>query len=315
MMLLGRARLIALLALAVYTIVMLYFLYIGFGRSMSLGAGGFNLIPSTIPLSLPINGVTWYWFYNTANFLAFIPYGFIIPLLVKVRFPKIIGVFLLVITTLELIQWATGLGSFDAEDILTNGLGVTIGYVAQVIGRGKLPLRLVTFSRIIVISVALAVTTITIVHLFHVAYAKVTQVEPGEAFGLHERTPMTESFAWETGEAPFTIRGGEVDVTTNYVLVDSEQPDRVTYQLNRNYYSLTGFIGVPDDFPISEVEVEISLNDGEAGADLYLLSNMTPGPNSFEMPLREADTLTITVHRNDATSTILLWDFILTEKK
>ncbi|QKS70472.1 VanZ family protein [Paenalkalicoccus suaedae] len=161
---------------------MLYFLYIGFGRTIStgLGTGGFSLIPDGIPLSLPTNGVTWYWFYNTANFATFIPFGLVLPLLVNVRFPILIGVFLVTITILELGQWATGLGIFDTSDILTNALGVSVGYVAQAIGRGKHPITTATIVRLIGTVTALTIATIVLFHVVNRAYDAVTRVELGD---------------------------------------------------------------------------------------------------------------------------------------
>lgn len=87
-MIAGKARSVTMIVLIAYTAVMLYFLYFGLGRidTSHNGANGYKLIPDGIPLSFPMGYVTWFWFYNFANFVAFLPYGMFIPLVIRVRF-------------------------------------------------------------------------------------------------------------------------------------------------------------------------------------------------------------------------------------
>lgn len=65
--------------------------------------------------------------------MAFIPFGVLIPLNFRESsklFLKSMSTFVIGITTLEVLQMISLLGSFDVEDILINTLGFLIGYVS-----------------------------------------------------------------------------------------------------------------------------------------------------------------------------------------
>lgn len=63
------------------------------------------------------------------NVLLFIPMGFLLPFVVPrlQRMTHILFVSLAVSLLLEGVQLLTGIGSFDVDDLLLNGLGATVG--------------------------------------------------------------------------------------------------------------------------------------------------------------------------------------------
>ena len=65
------------------------------------------------------------------NIIAFIPWGFCLPILFK-KFKSLVGTLkgaLLFVIAIEVTQLITTLGSFDIDDIILNTLGAIIGYL------------------------------------------------------------------------------------------------------------------------------------------------------------------------------------------
>lgn len=72
--------------------------------------------------------------YLIGNIIAFIPMGFLIPLIMrKPSFVKTIGISIVTIIGIEIIQFVTYLGSADIDDVILNMLGCVIGYMVNVI--------------------------------------------------------------------------------------------------------------------------------------------------------------------------------------
>jgi glycopeptide antibiotics resistance protein len=71
------------------------------------------------------------WFFELGNFVAFIPFGVVIPLLFRSNFIRFITIFILSITILEILQMLSRLGSFDIDDIIINTFGAAVGFWAQ----------------------------------------------------------------------------------------------------------------------------------------------------------------------------------------
>lgn len=114
-----------------YLLLTLYFLFFGFGRLNLSRSMNYNLLLEPIPLAFP-NGSTFFiWLFNMGNFLAFVPFGVMIPLLFRTTYIKFILLFVLSITIVELLQLFSGLGAFDINDIIINTLGASIGYLSQ----------------------------------------------------------------------------------------------------------------------------------------------------------------------------------------
>lgn len=130
--------------LAGYTAVILFFMFVGFGRMERFDTFRYSFAFNGIPLWVPKRLGWWplrHWAFAMGNLAAFIPFGVLIPLNLgdqRGNFLKSLAIFLVSITVLETAQLVTRLGSFDVEDIVVNTLGFLIGYGAwRFARRGK----------------------------------------------------------------------------------------------------------------------------------------------------------------------------------
>jgi glycopeptide antibiotics resistance protein len=98
------------------------------------GIWNYNLVPlrSIMPMirSIQNHMSTWAIISLSANIIAFIPWGFMLPLIYQSlhKFAKFIATTLLFILTIELFQFVTMTGFFDIDDIILNSIGCAIGY-------------------------------------------------------------------------------------------------------------------------------------------------------------------------------------------
>ncbi|QHW35334.1 VanZ family protein [Paenibacillus rhizovicinus] len=127
-------RTIALITLA-YTLLLLYWMYIGFGRTHpQLPGYNYNVMPlHTIKLyfvhadSFPLKN----WIVNiVGNIAVFAPFGLSVPYLLRMRLFSFICFFICVLFLLETFQLLLQRGSFDIDDILLNTVGALIGFAA-----------------------------------------------------------------------------------------------------------------------------------------------------------------------------------------
>jgi glycopeptide antibiotics resistance protein len=126
-----------ILLLLVYGLCILYWMFLGFGRShsnlygeISYNVRPFHTIGNYIMNDHHYNFNTW--FINIfGNIGIFAPYGFFIPGLFKWFriYARFISLFVAIIFVLELLQMVLRVGSFDVDDIILNSLGVTLGFV------------------------------------------------------------------------------------------------------------------------------------------------------------------------------------------
>lgn len=122
------------LCLAVYTFIIIYFMFFGFGRTEKADFYGFSLSLIPIPLWLPRHfspDIIKLWIFSLGNLAAFIPFGVLIPINLKKSqkpFLRSLFIFITSITLLELLQMISLLGSFDMADIAVNTLGFLVGY-------------------------------------------------------------------------------------------------------------------------------------------------------------------------------------------
>lgn len=124
--------------LILYTVVILYCLYFGFGRAARNMEDGtsFSFAIYQIPLWFPkrfSSDILKIWIFAMGNLVAFIPFGCLIPEVMPSRhqrYWKTLIIFLIAISVLECIQGFSGFGSFDMEDILVNTIGCSVGYLA-----------------------------------------------------------------------------------------------------------------------------------------------------------------------------------------
>lgn len=101
-------------------------------RNRDRGGSGINLVPfrtigtytNDISSSIPFMNII-------GNIVPFIPMGFIIPMTFASQrnIIKVMFFCLLLIFSLETLQFLFFLGSFDIDDIILNQLSCTIGYL------------------------------------------------------------------------------------------------------------------------------------------------------------------------------------------
>ncbi|WP_162551103.1 VanZ family protein [Paenibacillus tepidiphilus] len=137
-------RIGARLLLFFYAGAVIYWMFIGFGRTPDPeGPLQYNLEPlRTIKLYFNLdNGVSYgYRLVNLiGNVAVFVPFGILLPL-VKGKLRSIVRLTLytgLWVLILECLQMLLHVGSFDIDDLLLNLLGVWIGYIVLRLMRWK----------------------------------------------------------------------------------------------------------------------------------------------------------------------------------
>ena len=141
------------LVFAVYLVVLCYFLFFAemFGRTECIREYRYNLVLFKEIQRFWDNRHSlgfWAVFYNLAgNVLAFMPYGFYLPILFqpiqKASFKIFPGFFIAALFSLlfslvvETTQLILKVGSFDVDDLLLNTLGWAAGYLAYLVVRTK----------------------------------------------------------------------------------------------------------------------------------------------------------------------------------
>ncbi|WP_044877747.1 VanZ family protein [Paenibacillus sp. IHBB 10380] len=118
-----------------YSLCLLYWMFIGFGRVRHVGAPlSYNLMPfETISLYVRHHNEvsTSTWFINLfGNVGVFVPFGLLLPILSKRlrSYMRLALLFVPCVIVLEFCQMVLRVGSFDIDDVILNLLGVWIGY-------------------------------------------------------------------------------------------------------------------------------------------------------------------------------------------
>jgi len=124
-------RKIGFLVLAGYILLIGYWMLFGFGRDPQ-PEYSFNLKPLyTIRQFLQADYFSpKVWMINlVGNVGVFVPYGVLLPLLLKKEKPlKLLFVFLGGVFVLETLQLLTKRGSWDIDDFILNAVGFLLGY-------------------------------------------------------------------------------------------------------------------------------------------------------------------------------------------
>ena len=122
-------RKIYIVMLLPYTMMLLYFMFIGFGREPYE-----HHIVRLVPIVSTLDFIAISWWKNSlinvlGNIVMFIPYGFLGWIFPACNnFKTLIFSFLSVLIMVEALQYFTRLGVFDVDDFLLNTLGVRIGF-------------------------------------------------------------------------------------------------------------------------------------------------------------------------------------------
>lgn len=313
----GKARTYAWIGLALYTALTLFFLFVGFNRSLAIpetGALRYHLTFDGIPLQFP-SGAYWsLWIFNLGNYLAFVPFGLVIPTLIRCRFLPFFLIFLAAITGVELIQMATHLGSFDINDIVINTLGATVGYVAQRLVRRDrtMPgdsLKLLCSGAIVTLAVYSAVSGVNH-YLDH---------GQGEIMAL-DRLPLEKgNVSWETQLNGFTAAQERIEPAMNQYSRENPKQHEFTLRLDGQYKALAGNIAIPDDALNETSSGRVRVVISADGEEIYSLDmGIVWGENQplpFRVPLDGMQELAISISNDSATpqTNAVLWDLTLVE--
>lgn len=118
-------------AIIPYIFVLLYFMFIGFGREpFSQPIVRLSPIISTIEFIQKAKTLTHILINIIGNIVMFIPFGFLGWVFSKYQFFRVLILdFLTTLTIVEGLQYFTKLGVFDIDDFILNSFGVWIGFM------------------------------------------------------------------------------------------------------------------------------------------------------------------------------------------
>ncbi|MEO3945837.1 VanZ family protein [Gorillibacterium sp. CAU 1737] len=298
-----RKTLIAITVL--YSLFILYFLFIGLGRmssSKNMTGYSFMFIPSDffkLPSLSDFLHPTLMDFVSLGNIAAFIPFGILIPLLYRTRFVRFIALFFLAILAVEMIQALTKLGSFDINDAIQNSTGAAIGYGAYFIGfrvrdsrRGWRDFAITGASAVLLWAGVWGAFGLVDV----VASIK------GPLTALSELKDRAGNTSRGTTELDPFVAGGQTVTPKHNVYGSGEsRTETYTYSLGRKSVVLSGTYGVPDRAEFTG-SIVITVDGDEILSDSTEYQGRLP--NRFEFQLESANELTMTLTGNEK-----LWDF------
>lgn len=116
-----------------YVIMLLYFMFFGFGRTQFDG-NIVRIVPLVSTIKFGESSLVWsqwpMFLVNVfGNILMFLPFGFLGWVFPKFRhFNPLLLTFLSFIIIVEALQYFTRMGVFDVDDILFNTFGVWLGF-------------------------------------------------------------------------------------------------------------------------------------------------------------------------------------------
>jgi len=123
---------VAVLLLSIYTPLLLYWMFFGFGREYDAQAAyRYNLVPfHTITdfALMRVGGRIDQWINLFGNVAVFIPFGLGIPFIKPYTLYSLLLRFGLCILIVEMVQMLSKRGTFDIDDVILNSIGVTIGW-------------------------------------------------------------------------------------------------------------------------------------------------------------------------------------------
>ncbi|WOO38010.1 VanZ family protein [Anaerocolumna sp. AGMB13020] len=268
-----KFRRLILAGMIVYTVLVLYFMFLGFHRTgdkIDYNDYTFLFVPDGVPLRFP--QLTMSWLFDFGNIAAFIPFGIIIPLLYRIRFKKLLPLFILVITFLEVLQSLTFLGTFDVMDIISNTLGAIIGFVAYKVG----VTTGITFKKL---AASAATILILFLGIMTVSEAIDYSVHVNETIGpvqaineISATAPVTEKIS------SFTVQGEKINPTLNLYSSTDETSKEYLFNVGKENPWIYANIGIPDG-----VEYKGSVTIMVNGEELFLFSDKDEDKNTCKV--------------------------------
>ncbi|MGV2787806.1 VanZ family protein, partial [Clostridium perfringens] len=112
-------KMTALIFLIGYTMMLIYWMIWGFGRTTQ-EEFSYNLVPfSTMANYFPIRSLASL-INIVGNIAVFVPFGVLIPVVFRIRYVKMLGFFLVGLFVLEMAQLISRRGSLDVDDFILN---------------------------------------------------------------------------------------------------------------------------------------------------------------------------------------------------
>ncbi|WP_422661167.1 VanZ family protein [Paenibacillus sp. EC2-1] len=305
----GKSRKIVFTLLGLYTLLTLFFLFLGFNRA-SINPEGlrYSFIPSGIPLHFPMGKDFHIWFFEWGNFLAFIPYGILIPLLFRTTFIRFISLFVLCITILETIQMFTGLGAFDIDDIIINTIGAAAGYVAQRIVSQR---RNSVSGMLRILLNAILISASTIILVGGANYY--LENGGGDTVALNEVDVTKGTVLWDESLTGFTAAQSKIEPKINLYSHKNTKNNEFSFLLNGEYTRMEGYVAIPNDVDIMNGRSDIIFEAD--GSEIYSIGLGDHQPDSFQIPLQGVEELTVKFISDgpNRKTNIVIWDTTLTE--
>lgn len=312
----GNLRKITIILLALYTVLTFFLMYLGFNRASFLQDSNmrYSLIPEGIPLHFPMGRDFHIWFFELGNFVAFIPFGIVIPLLFRCNFLRFITLFILSITILEILQMLSRLGSFDIDDIIINTLGAAVGFWAQ---------RLVhhdrdKFKGIFLITLTAIVLSIGVIAIVG-GINNYLEKGGGQVVALNEIALKDGTVMWDETLLSFTADRQKVEPHINMYSRKNTRTNEFTYLLNGKYTKIAGYAAIPDDVINSASNGRSDIIFIADGNEIWSLGLSAKGgenqPDSFQFSLNGVKELTIKLINDDPNpiANAVMWDIALTE--
>lgn len=231
-----------------YSILILYFMFLGFGRigaAEHVNGYTFISIPDEVfkfPKVSDLQHFTLMDLVGLGNFVAFIPFGILIPLLYRIHFHRFMTLFFLSILLLETLQMLTFLGSFDINDAIQNSIGAAVGYCAFKIGfRSKN-----TWKNLVITGASIVILSIGVLGLSQIIDKSFFIKVEGPPQALYELKEKAGNTSMSTNLYRFEIGGEKVEPRLNEYSSEGKKFEKYTYNLGNKEIILSGHCGIPD---------------------------------------------------------------------
>lgn len=222
-----------------YFAMLLFFLFVGFDRSGRAARGGYFYNLSLEPIApFRFDGLLHnpFMLFQLGNYLAFIPCGLLLPVLVRWGFFRLTGAFVVGMLLAETAQMLTRLGSFDINDVVLNTLGYLTGYLAWAVGR-KFCGAAFGFKRATYTALSALLLVGVILTAPSAAGRLVQGYTEGMTIGLERLQPSETSIRWKEVPAAELPDSPAVDEAQTFKLYawPGAGTETLTYELDGGY--------------------------------------------------------------------------------
>ena len=280
--------------LLIYSLFIIYCMFFTFNRLSGTDTYRFQLIPNKWPLRFPT--ILSIWLFNLGNIVAFIPFGVLLPKAFRLNFKTFIVSFLLMISSLELLQALTKLGAFDVNDIVANTLGALIGYMIYQKSLNK---------RSMLVSLGIMLSSIIGIMMSSELGTHFFEQSPGDIQSLSNFNEQNQNLPQTNDFESLTVLTEEITPTLNLYSSEDEMKEfNYTFEKMKDVIFYAN-ICIEDDSNKARM-VRISINQDV----VYEANPTTAMLETIELPLPEVQEINIQIS-GDAK----LWDVGLAQLK